>query len=500
MKDNGASLRMGILRQAADQQIVKPMQTHGWDAHIISEVMPGEYIIIEGRRLGVRRSVALLYSSATDNAYYRTLDATVDAIFTNGALYMIESFAQGISKPVKPVDEFFSTLVEWNKALGPQAAIRPPHAPKVILRLTAEKPIDAIWARLERLASVRLAAKIVERRWNREETLQPKTLKAKAEGVAYSVRSGVEYFRRSDGESLSRRIVSLYYGVIALASAEMLASPSGPSDLDEVEGFTKAGHGLYALTSAGDELGTLKVGVLSRGFYPNWVNFLGGDVSGYPKQKAGSDSDLARLDATTHSTMAGLFSSIPELGDLFLEIFNQEPSWVIPHSDMDANGALSGFRAAREAGATYIRLLDASGRVSQARLESAGWPLAEITPVQDEDGQSTFRARVDHVGYSTWHGAVPIHYSPFLASGALILPGLAGAEAYRTNALVVLYALSIAVRYLPSIWRRVEGGDSDQYLILVRTAIEIFERVLPEAFLESITGEHIVARQPGSFT
>ena len=48
----------------------------------------------------------------------------------------------------------------------------------------------------------------------------------------------------------------------------------------------------------------------------------------------------------------------------------------------------------------------------------------------------------------------------------------------------VLYALSILVRYMPRTWRHVEGGDLDQHLALVRTAVGVFERILPQEFLE----------------
>jgi hypothetical protein len=65
--------------------------------------------------------------------------------------------------------------------------------------------------------------------------------------------------------------------------------------------------------------------------------------------------------------------------------------------------------------------------------------------------------------------------------------------------MVTLYALSILVRYMPSAWRRVEGGDWDEHLSLVKSALGVFERLLPEQFLESIIGERIHASQPGGF-
>jgi hypothetical protein len=106
---------------------------------------------------------------------------------------------------------------------------------------------------------------------------------------------------------------------------------------------------------------------------------------------------------------------------------------------------------------------------------------------------------VDHPESKTWHEALPLHETPFENSGALILPPLSDFNEYRVLAMAILYALSILVRYMPRTWRRVEGGDLDQHLALVKTALGVFERILPQEFLEAITGERVVAAQPGSF-
>lgn len=138
------------------------------------------------------------------------------------------------------------------------------------------------------------------------------------------------------------------------------------------------------------------------------------------------------------------------------------------------------------------------GRIAQTRLESAGWPIAEFSRIPDTPKGQIFRARVDHPENNYWSEALPTHQSPFENSGALILPPLSDLNEYRVIAMAVLYALSILVRYMPRTWRRVEGGDLDQHLALVKTALGVFERILPQEFLEAITGERVVATQPGS--
>ncbi len=498
MGGTGIEQRMAILRSAADQQIVKPFRTHGWAAEITEAKQDGEYLVIKAVKADVTRCVALLYSSATDNKYYKKLDSEVDRIFTNGELYMIESFAHGLKKPVVPVDQFFPVLVAWNKELHPQTR-RPPVKPRPssIHSIKAENPLLSIWSRLDQFASTHLAEKLIRRRAKEQSIdISDEKVTSKGAGVAFALRSASDYFRSVPFESLNKRIISIYYGGLVLSFAEMLASPTGPADLDEIEGYTKVGHGFYTFGTESRGFSELVVGVLATGFLPRWADFLEHDVRSYPKEKAKSEEGVSKLPRDTFCTLRKLLSAVPEISDLFSEAFDSEPSWIMPVLDVEANSPRSFIRQP-VLNSTYIKLIDRSGQIAQTRLESAGWPIAEISQDSDRRNGQIFRARVDHPESNHWSEALPIHRSPFENSGALILPPLSDLYEYRVVAMAVLYALSILVRYMPRTWRRVEGGDLDQHLALVKTTIGVFERILPQEFLEAITGERVIATQPG---
>jgi hypothetical protein len=123
--------------------------------------------LIEASRGGQKRRVALLYSSATDNAIYKQLDPNVDHFFTFGELYKLESFAYGISKPVAVADDFHHLLVKWNAEsstgkFAPNAdAVSIEASPANIHNIVSEQPLQAIWLRLRQLESVTLAEKLV---------------------------------------------------------------------------------------------------------------------------------------------------------------------------------------------------------------------------------------------------------------------------------------------------------------------------------------------------
>jgi len=100
--------------------------------------------------------------------------------------------------------------------------------------------------------------------------LSCEVIKAKALGLAFSIQNACDYFDAASKQKLNQRVVSLYYGAIALASAEMLASPNGPTSLQEVEDMTKFGHGLYTFHSVSDNpFEGFVVGVIS-----NYLRFI----------------------------------------------------------------------------------------------------------------------------------------------------------------------------------------------------------------------------------
>lgn len=339
----------------------------------------------------------------------------------------------------------------------------------------------------------------MKRRAEAEEVeLTATTVDTKAGGISYLMRGALDYVVSTPRDALNRKILGLYYGIMALAQAEMLASPSGPSDLETVQGMTRYGHGLYTLPVSQGGFADIRVGVLKTGFFSEWMKYLGHNIADFPSRRPKLEADLKNIPAGMVCSLRDLFASMPEIDDLFGEVFGGLPGWISVAHDTIANRA--GSATIRKIGSTYCLFIDRSGKVPAEYLASAGWPLAEIRQAGDHEGPgTTFRARVDHIGHDYWWMVLPTRSSPFKSGSTLIFPTVGRIREYRTIAAVTLYALSIMVRYMPSAWRRVEGGDQDQYLALVQTALTVWERLLPEQFLESIAGETVRTAQPGSF-
>jgi hypothetical protein len=501
--DTGQKARMDILHRDADRKIFDPLRTHKWNVTIEREIADG--MIISAERGGHRHKIALIYTSATDNAIYTTLAAQVEHIFFNGQPYHVEQYAHGVDKPVSSADDFYSALLEWNKTSSDGKFLSendegPAIEPSAVKHrlLLSEAPIEAIWLRIRQLQSVTLAKKLVERRTLAEGIeLEASVIQSKAEGLAYALRNASDYFQAKEGRNVSQRVLNLYYGSLAFAFAEMLAAPHGSKTLTEIENSTKVGHGLYTVVGTNDGLEQIIVGVFA-GFFPAWMASVGSPVNGIPSKKARRREDLASLLATNWVSVESLFASIPEVADLFSDIFAGKPNWVRPVYDQMANRGISLFGEQKPPTRSYVQLVDDTGRLTKEDIALFPGPISEITEVASQSPGRHFRVAVDHPSKPVhWH-ALRIHQSPFVPQ-ALIRPIFGNIDEYRAICVVLLYALSIIVRYRPSIWRRVQEGDLDQMRVLIEAFLAVVERVLPEQFLEKVTGQRVFAKLSGSF-
>ena len=434
-----ANPRLSILRQEVEGAVMTPFKSHGWSAQIVREIDGHDCIEISAERGAVSTRIAVLYSSSgISYSDYGTLSRRVERIFFRGQPYMFESFAGGATVPVEPLSDFFPYLVELNKQVAPDRS--PPVIPRrtvALRRLTAENPLEAVTARLQQFTSESLARKLVDRRAEAESMdLSPRNGRSEVDRHRlFDAAGALDYLVSTPREALNRRVLSLYYCTMALAQAEMLASPSGPTDLDKVEAMTRNGHGLYTLPAPDGGFADLRVGVLKSGFFPQWMEFLGHDTTRYPDKKPRKEIALKNVPPDTFCPLRQLFASMPEIDDLFAEVFDDPPAWVsVAYDDKSNSPNLMRHTAAKKSGSTYGLFLDRSGKISARSLENAGWPLAEISRVDDFEGPgAAFRARVDHVGHNDWWRVLPTHSSPFRSGPTLLLPTVGGIREYRTN-------------------------------------------------------------------
>lgn len=496
--DLGKAKRLEILISDFKNQIFDFFKYHNWTYEIEQTYEHGEYLIAVLEKGGVKLKLALLYSSATNNSIYKKLDEEVDAIVIDGELYKLDSYAYGIKTEVLPINEIQRLILKWNE-IASDGKFSLGNTPKRILKMKffsskiqSENPIKQIWSRIKQLKSKDLAKIVIlERLKNEGLTLTEFEINTKSEGLSYCIQNATDYFDVALKQNLNQRIVSFYYGGIALAQAEMLASPSGPKSLEEVENMTKYGHGLFTFDSVNDnKFEGFITGVLSNGFYKKWVEFLGCDVTQFlsKKPKKKEEIDLSKNELIT---LIELFSRIPELEDLYNMVTDSPCNWLyIGHSDF-ANGIYE-----RNSNKTYVNLNDVSGNKTIDDIAELTEPFSQIEYVDSERPGVHFKTLVTHDA-KYWYQNVTIHSSPFTGK-TVLFPIFKSVKEYRAICVAILYSLSILVRYRPSIWRTVEAGEYERYLVLTEEFLDIYERIMPQEFLEEIIGKRINVTQPGT--
>jgi hypothetical protein len=144
-------------------------------------------------------------------------------------------------------------------------------------------------------------------------------------------------------------------------------------------------------------------------------------------------------------------------------------------------------------------VIEPSETVTVAWLQSLGLPFTNIEAVTEVDKHNRphFVGEVHHPAEELWWDYFE-HYESARSGTSVIAPFWGTSDALILH-LVTLYALSIVVRYLPSLWQRIERGNLDHIRALLEGYMSEFDHVGSLMALERITGHRILLAQPGTF-
>ena len=185
---------------------------------------------------------------------------------------------------------------------------------------------------------------------------------------------------------------------------------------------------------------------------------MGHSTDSIPSKKPRKLKDLKEGDKYW-LTFENLFSKAPDVGPLFTQVFESKPGWIIPVYDSEAN-SLGYNSTSVKPTSSYILFIDNSGRWVKEDILELGGSLSQISELGSNGSGRKFRVLVNHEGHDNFWPVLNTHRSPYI-NHALIVPALGSVNQYRRSSLSILYALSIVVRYRPSLWRRIQEGDLD---------------------------------------
>lgn len=503
MEDNP---RINIMRQK-DREIIRITELLGWNLTEIGCIGRHDTLIYSVEKENeqgdiVKHRFAKLYSQSTSREMYRMLENQVEIILIAGIGFdQNNSFSEGCAVPVLPESEFKFVLTDWNLDI---LGVKPLEACECSdtqeecvqhnITIIEENPLEQIYTQLRALTSQTVARKSVEFHAEKLHTvLTEETIERKAQGVSYLVQNAIDYYDSASTENMTQRMLNLYYGTIAFMEAEMLISGDDYIELSEIERVTKNGHGMITFGDAALGIEDLYVGVMSRGLFQAWLSHRGIDVTVF-------EDSRKKVEKSEYTiSLSKLLYCIPELENILIEVDDHYRSgYLFPSWNMSDNDV--GFRKdmvyKRRFSGSYVDMLDLSGRAEDDIIHEIPGHIVVIGPYKEREmsGWKTFVQHPDNRKH--WD---EYHTHKGLSTSVIIKQLFGKTNDWEVYAVMILYTLSIIVRYMPNLWARIMNGDLDRYKAVFYQFSRVAERELTQIFLEKLTGKYVNIRHPGDF-
>ena len=267
------------------------------------------------------------------------------------------------------------------------------------------------------------------------------------------------------------------------------------SELSQIENITKFGHGMTTFGGAAC-LKDFYIGVMDKGLFQAWLSHRGCNVSGFAgsRQKAEKSEFVISLE--------DLFRHIPELQNVMQEIEpDYKPYFLFPSYDSSFNYTYGLKESAynRKYVGSYVDFLGIDGQPDLAWekqvIESLLAPIVIIGEYKSNlTNSSGWRTFIKHRKGGRHYESYHTHKG--MSASMVIAPLFGITDDWEVFVVMILYALSIVVRYMPNLWARMLHGDLDYYKAVLFQFSRVAEREMTQIFLEKLTGKHVLVTHP----
>ncbi|HBC6983855.1 TPA: hypothetical protein L2B18_001403 [Klebsiella oxytoca] len=375
-------------------------------------------------------------------------------------------------------------------------------SPKIIERFVATDVNGAIWLRLKRLTSSQICQKIIRKN---HPSLQEVEYINKSVGMSSAIRSAIGYWETENG-GLNSKILSRYYALLQISLAEQISSGDPKDDLKAVQKHTESGHGLFTKTiENGTFPDNILIGCLKSGHFYSYAKNIGIDIKKYSSERRPRNDE--ELEASHTYTLTDLLRRIPELRIQIKEILGKNPlSFQIGHASRNmtlrSREWTQGLSRSTPnfPGFTYAAIYPKGVEITAEELNSYNFGITDIEIEAKENitnhDEDYFVGKVFHPEGELWWDHILTHKSGYCGTSAIV-PFWGTQDPFILH-LVVFYALSIIVRYLPETWYEIEHGKLDHMNSFLENYLAIFDSVLPKLAVERLTKTHLVVTSPDS--
>lgn len=358
-------------------------------------------------------------------------------------------------------------------------------------RLVAQDIDEIVWLRLKRLTSLKLCEKILSNKADQiDRDIDRTIIHNKAIGLSSSIESSINYWNFKT-DSLNLRILSRYYALLQMTIAEQVSSLNNEYDLPQIQRYTEAGHGLGNLRNLNDDFpDNYFIILLKSGYVHSYAKFLGIRRKFNEMAFERRPRDYNSVDATDKNKLiplTSLFSRIPELRPVIFEYLGINPLSFHVVYDTLKNRDIEGDK-------TFLNLYPENAEISEYDLSNYNLPFQSI-----QENENHFGVEFSHPEGVIWHQRLNLYRSNYCGTSYIVPLKNAFEDPILLN-LMLLYSLSIVVRYLPNLWYEIYHGNLDHFGSLIDYYVSIFDHVIPLKMLERITENEIHLSLPGTLS
>ena len=383
-------------------------------------------------------------------------------------------------------------------------------------RIVSENAVEALRLRLRRMTSPTICARMLSAK---HPSLPDSAVLEKSEGIASSLRSALGYWEDAPA-ALNAKILNQYYFTLQLSIPEQVATDAPDSTLAAIQRHTENGHGLATLRSSDSIFpSNYHIFALNSGHFGSFCRSLGIDTKRFAFNERRRDwGKVTEEDKKNFVTLADLLRRVPELRSAICECLSVPAlSFHIAHSSK--NTSIRAERATEKmrltgqfvmpnwgpdpsegpTNQTYLTFATGFGGgegLTTNYLNSLGLPIADIKEEHDAaTGRNVLIGVYTHPSNEYWWKSLPLYHG--INGTSIMVPFWCLNDVFLLH-FVILYALSIIVRYLPSLWFEIDRGSLDHIKALLEEYMVITDRVLPRLAIERIAGVGLRALHPDS--
>ena len=374
---------------------------------------------------------------------------------------------------------------------------------KVTERFVATDVNSAIWLRLKRLTSSQICKKIISKN---HPSLTNDECIDKSIGMSSVIRSAIGYWETENG-GLNSKILSRYYALLQISLAEQISSGDVKDNLRAVQKHTESGHGLFTYSTEGEKFpNNMKIGCVRGGHFYSYAKKIGINIKDYASERR--PRNITQLEASHTYSLTDLLRRIPELRLQIIETLGENPlSFQVGHASRNMQlkvrqlSTESSSRNKNEfSGFTYAAIYPKGVEITSEELRSYNIGISDIEKEAIKNPanfiEEHFIGKVYHPENELWWDYINTHKSGYCGT-SVIVPFWGIQDPFVLH-LIVLYALSIIVRYYPEIWHEIEHGELDYLHSLLEDYLAIFDSVLPKLAIERLTKTHLIVTSPDS--